>query len=88
VETASAEVVIRIVDAGPGLLAAESERVFEPFYRAGARGSPRGSGLGLAIVRGFATANGGRVWLDTRPGEGCAFALAFPSATEPLAVSS
>lgn len=80
VEHCATEVVVRVVDAGSGPSPAEAERIFEPFYRAPSRRRPQGSGLGLAIVRGFAAANGGRVWLDTRPGEGCAFALALPAA--------
>ena len=44
-----------------------------------ARGDPRaGAGLGLAIARGFAEANGGRVWAESRPGQGATFALALP----------
>ena len=38
----------------------------------------RGAGLGLAIARGFAEANGGRVWAESRPGQGATFALALP----------
>jgi two-component system sensor histidine kinase KdpD len=76
------EAIVRIVDHGPGLAAEEIERVFEPFYR---RGSDRrsGAGLGLAIARGFAAANGGRVWAESRPGQGATFALALPVADVP-----
>ncbi len=71
------EAIVRIVDQGPGLGEDELERVFEPFYR---RGSDQrsGAGLGLAIARGFAAANGGRVWAESRPGQGATFALALP----------
>jgi two-component system sensor histidine kinase KdpD len=69
------EAIVRVVDQGPGIPDAELERVFEPFYR-GAR--PSGAGLGLAIARGFAAANGGRVWAESRPGQGTTFALALP----------
>jgi two-component system sensor histidine kinase KdpD len=69
------EAIVRIVDQGPGLAEGELERIFEPFYRA-ERGS--GAGLGLAIARGFAAANGGRVWAESRPGQGATFALALP----------
>jgi two-component system sensor histidine kinase KdpD len=71
------EAIVRVVDQGPGLGEGELERVFEPFYRAG--GDPHsGAGLGLAIARGFAEANGGRVWAESRPGQGATFALALP----------
>jgi two-component system sensor histidine kinase KdpD len=69
------EAIVRVVDQGPGIPDAELERVFEPFYR-GDR--PSGAGLGLAIARGFAEANGGRVWAESRPGQGATFALALP----------
>jgi two-component system sensor histidine kinase KdpD len=71
------EAIVRIVDQGPGLAANELERVFEPFYRSGSD-QRSGAGLGLAIARGFAAANGGRVWAESRPGQGATFALALP----------
>jgi two-component system sensor histidine kinase KdpD len=76
------EAIVRIVDQGSGLDEAELERVFEPFYRRdGDRRS--GAGLGLAIARGFAAANGGRVWAESRPEQGATFALALPVAEVP-----
>ena len=72
--------LIRIVDRGPGIPVAQRERVFEPFYRAGsASEGHRGSGLGLAIVRGFVEANGGRVSVESLPGQGTSFVVEFPS---------
>jgi two-component system, OmpR family, sensor histidine kinase KdpD len=71
------EAIVRVVDHGPGLPEAELERVFEPFYRRAADGKS-GAGLGLAIARGFAAANRGRVWAESRPDQGATFALALP----------
>jgi two-component system sensor histidine kinase KdpD len=71
------DVIIRVVDHGPGITAAELERIFEPFYRAAERGSIRGSGLGLAISKGFVEANGGRIWAESQPGQGSSFAIAL-----------
>jgi two-component system sensor histidine kinase KdpD len=72
-------VMIRVVDRGPGIPPAQLERVFEPFYRSGtATTGHRGSGLGLAIVRGFVEANGGKVWVESLPGQGTSFVLEFP----------
>jgi two-component system, OmpR family, sensor histidine kinase KdpD len=76
------EAIVRVVDQGPGLAADDLERVFEPFYR-GSRDRPSGAGLGLAIARGFAAANGGRVWAESRPAQGATFALALPVVTVP-----
>ncbi len=76
------EAIVRIVDQGPGLDEEDLERVFEPFYR---RGDPQsGAGLGLAIARGFAEANGGRVWAESRPDQGASFALAVPVVEVPV----
>ncbi len=78
----SDEVIVRVVDQGAGLPSGELERVFEPFYRRD--NDPRGgAGLGLAIARGFVAANGGRVWAESRPGQGATFALALPRAHVP-----
>ena len=76
------EAIVRVVDQGPGLREDELERVFDAFHRAGG-GTGGGAGLGLAIARGFAEANGGRVWAESRPGQGASFALALPTAEVP-----
>jgi two-component system OmpR family sensor kinase len=61
------DVVIEVVDTGPGIPLAHRERVFEPFYRI--PGSPgNGSGLGLAIARDAASRAGGAVSLHDGPG--------------------
>ena len=75
------EAIVRVVDQGPGLPEHELERVFEPFHRGPERA---GAGLGLAIARGFAAANGGRVWAESRPGQGATFALALPVVEAPV----
>ena len=63
---------------GAGLDESELERVFEPFYRSGTATSARAPGSGLAIARGFAAANGGRVWAESKPGQGATFASRCP----------
>ena len=69
---------MRVVDRGPGVPAVERDRIFEPFYRGDSRNGHRGSGLGLAIVRGFIEANGGRVWVESLPGQGSTFVVELP----------
>ena len=70
-------ILMRVVDQGPGISAAEQERIFIPFYR-GQRPSGGGSGLGLAIVRGFVEANGGHVHVESLPGQGTSFVVELP----------
>ncbi|MEU6351463.1 HAMP domain-containing sensor histidine kinase [Streptomyces sp. NPDC047072] len=72
--------VIEVADRGPGLSPEEAERVFERFYRVDpSRSRDRGgSGLGLAIASAIAQGHGGRVELDTAPGDGCTFRLVLP----------
>jgi two-component system sensor histidine kinase KdpD len=84
VTTTRREVILRIVDRGPGIPQDELERVFEPFHQAAAPEELRGTGLGLAIARGFAEANGGRVWAESQPGQGATFALALPLVEAPV----
>jgi two-component system sensor histidine kinase KdpD len=72
-------VVIRVRDHGSGVAEADRERIFDAFERGSGVG--RGSGLGLAIARGFAEANGGRVWVEASAPDtvGSTFVLALPA---------
>ena len=73
--------LVRVVDQGPGIAPSERERIFSPFYRGAAgaaSGAARGSGLGLAIAKGFVEANGGRIAVESLPGQGTSFVVAFP----------
>lgn len=56
---ADGEVRLRVVDAGPGIPAADRERMFQPFQRAGDTDAASGLGLGLALARGLVEAMGG-----------------------------
>ena len=75
-------VIVRVVDRGPGIPLPQLERVFEPFYRAGGasglEGGRPGSGLGLAIARGFVQANGGKLYVESLPGQGATFVFELP----------
>jgi len=80
VAATSHEVMIRVIDRGPGILPADAERIFSPFQRGAVGAGVRGAGLGLAIAQGFAEANGGRVWVESHAGQGATFVLALPLA--------
>ena len=73
------EAIVEVADTGPGIAAADIERIFEPFYRARSDASaPPGSGLGLAIAASLARSNGGRLTVDSRIGQGSTFRLSLP----------
>lgn len=78
VTATSAQVLIRVIDHGPGVLPAESERIFGAFQRGTGSARVDGAGLGLAIAQGFAEANGGRIWLESRARQGATFVLMLP----------
>ena len=69
-------IVVRVVDQGPGIPESEWERIFEPFQRG--EGANAGSGLGLAIVKGFIEANGGEIGIESLPGQGTSFVVTLP----------
>ena len=78
-----------VTDSGPGIDASDAERLFEPFAQADVSTTRRygGTGLGLAICRRLATAMGGTIGLESRPGEGSTFwlRLCFAGAGEAAA---
>lgn len=76
-------VVFCVADSGPGIPAADAERVFERFYQVEGKHQEhvRGLGLGLSIVAGLVTLHGGRIWVESRPGEGARFCFTLPSGT-------
>jgi len=69
-------IVVRVVDQGPGIPESEWQRIFEPFQRGDAANT--GSGLGLAIARGFVEANGGEIAIESLPGQGTSFVVTLP----------
>ena len=66
---------------GHGVPAAERERIFSKFYKAG-DGQGRGTGLGLFIAQGLVQEMGGRIWVDSDEGQGARFAFVLPVAED------
>jgi two-component system osmolarity sensor histidine kinase EnvZ len=83
VETAAADGRVRlsVLDRGPGIPAAEAERMLQPFTRLNEARSTSGSGLGLAIVDRIAKMHGGNVSLLARDGGGLEARVEFPVST-------
>lgn len=74
--------VVSIRDSGVGIPVDEQELIFEAFHRSEHPLSEEGNGagLGLAIVKGLVEAHGGRVWVDSQPGQGSTFSFTVPTA--------
>jgi signal transduction histidine kinase len=76
------DALVEVQDDGPGIAAADLDRIFEPFHRVHAdAGGPDGSGLGLAIARSLAQRNGGQLTVASEPGSGTTFRLSLPMLT-------
>jgi len=63
---------LAVSDAGPGVAAADADRIFDRFYRSASSRTLPGSGLGLAIVRQVVQSAGGQVFVVPRPAQGAA----------------
>jgi signal transduction histidine kinase len=74
-----------VSDTGPGIPPDQLEQIFERFHRSAAsRQSDRGgSGLGLPIARALVEAHGGRIWAESRPGEGATIRFELPNYMPP-----
>jgi len=73
------EVELAVTNLGQGLSSEEASHVFSRFYRSKAHvRQAEGLGLGLYIARGLVVAQGGRMWLDTKPGEYATFRFTMP----------
>src|ERR1035437_3644631 len=71
---------LTVSDHGPGIPAAEHEKIFERFYRRGSelRRETQGVGIGLSIVKHIAEAHGGRVTVQSEVGKGSRFTIELP----------
>ncbi|MBP1817540.1 GAF domain-containing protein [Mycobacterium sp. OAE908] len=73
------DLLVTVTDTGVGVPLEDQERIFESFQQ-GRRGAPKeeGTGLGLTLSRRFVWLWGGRMWLDSTPGEGSTFGFSIP----------
>ena len=75
---------VEVGDTGPGIPAAEHERIFLEFQQvdSGASGKPQGTGLGLALAKKFIEMHGGKIWLESEVGKGSRFFFTLPIGLE------
>jgi two-component system, OmpR family, sensor histidine kinase KdpD len=93
-QAAGSQIILSVIDHGPGIPPIEQERIFEKFYRlpqkmveedeetgslhAPFAASAQGTGLGLAICRGFVEAHNGRIWVENLDDGGAKFQFTLP----------
>jgi two-component system, OmpR family, sensor histidine kinase KdpD len=78
-ERRDGRIVIGVSDRGPGIEENERTRIFDRFFRGRRhRFDTKGTGMGLAIAKGIAEAHGGRIWVESEPGQGSVFYFSLP----------
>jgi len=73
-------ITIEVTDTGSGLTREECERIFTPYYTS----KQHGTGLGLAIVQSVVSDHGGRISVQSEPGQGTTFVIELPSRRDAL----
>jgi signal transduction histidine kinase len=72
--------LVAVTDTGVGIAPEDGERIFEEFQQVDSSSTRKkgGTGLGLAIARRIVELHGGRIWVESNPGEGSTFAFTLP----------
>jgi two-component system, OmpR family, phosphate regulon sensor histidine kinase PhoR len=79
------QVILRVKDTGIGIPPGEQPFIFDKFFRANnVQTNSIGTGLGLSIVKSIVDNHQGRIWVDSKPGQGSTFTVVLPVA-EPIA---
>lgn len=73
---------LSVQDRGPGIAPEYHERIFQQFERAASPNRDNGLGLGLYIAREIVEGHGGRIWVESQPGQGANFRIELPLETE------
>jgi signal transduction histidine kinase len=71
-------VQVWVTDDGPGIPFADQDRIFDKFTRLKGENGPSGLGIGLAFCRLAVQGHGGKVWVESKPGQGSKFLLTLP----------
>jgi signal transduction histidine kinase len=69
-----------VSDSGIGIPRDQVPKIFEPFFQVDSSSTRAfgGTGLGLTLAKAYVEAHGGRIWVDTAPGQGSTFTATFP----------
>lgn len=78
------QVAVSVSDEGIGVPLEEQERIFERFHRVegNLKASVPGVGLGLYLCKAVVEAHGGRIWVESKPGQGANFTFTLPRGTD------
>jgi signal transduction histidine kinase len=68
-------ILVSVSDTGMGVAPQHTEQVFDPFFTT----KPHGTGMGLRISRSIVASHGGRLWVDSVPGQGATFQFTLPA---------
>jgi PAS domain S-box-containing protein len=76
------DIMISVIDTGTGINKLDQEKIFEKFGQLGQRfkDRPKGTGLGLPICKEIVEHHGGRIWVESEPGQGSKFSFTLPLA--------
>jgi signal transduction histidine kinase len=80
-DTLSKVLRVEVGDTGPGIPIEDHERIFMEFEQArigSAKSKPEGTGLGLALAKKLVEMHGGRIWVESKVGEGSRFYFTLP----------
>jgi signal transduction histidine kinase len=77
-ELTEGDVLVAVTDQGLGIASAQMGQLFQPFSRLGRDRQATGTGLGLYITKGIVEAHGGRIWVESKLGQGSTFFVELP----------
>ena len=81
---ANGSITVSVRDSGPGITEADQAKIFQEFQQADSAVTREkgGTGLGLTISKRIVELHGGRIWVESRPGEGSTFSFTLPVRVE------